>query len=241
MQPSSAKPPPPSGDGTYLRKWQHEYSGGGTIPSSCNPLPSRALKLAMGFLRGRTFRKAIDLGCGNGRNTVYLLDSGVSEVDAIDFSPAAVRLAMERTRLKEYAGRVHISTLSVFPKLPFEDSWFDLALDSYLFCHFMGHQRRDYIEEVHRILSPKGILVLSLFPPDDGYYATLIGAPPLPDPLVVTDPLNGISKQLYTETQLSRLLAPHFSTELMFVTIFPDRVAGTEYQRRVLTGVFGRM
>ena len=45
-------------------------------------------------------KHVLDLGCGNGRNAVYLAEKGC-EVIAIDFSPAALNKAARAARLAD--------------------------------------------------------------------------------------------------------------------------------------------
>jgi SAM-dependent methyltransferase len=55
--------------------------------------------------------KAVDLGCGNGRNAVFLAKSGFS-VDGVDVAPTAIEWAAQRAN--EAGVEVRLHTASVF-------------------------------------------------------------------------------------------------------------------------------
>ena len=64
--------------------WDREYSEACVIPSSSREAPSHALLLFSELLGFRDMKRALDAGCGNGRNSLYLAQFGV-QVEAIDF------------------------------------------------------------------------------------------------------------------------------------------------------------
>src|SRR5260370_19457065 len=65
--------------------WEEEYGHLQVIPSSTRKLPSKALTLFSELLELSNPRRALDAGCGNGRNSVYLAQKGW-QVDAVDTS-----------------------------------------------------------------------------------------------------------------------------------------------------------
>jgi len=112
------------------------------------------------------------------------------------------------------------------------------VLDSYVFCHFLGIERQKYQRSLRVLTRGGGNLIVSVFPPEDGYYG------PMPrvsttEP-VVTDTDNGISKRLYTERELEEYFSPDFRVVYATTLRFEDLVKSKTYLRRVLTVVFRR-
>jgi SAM-dependent methyltransferase len=97
--------------------------------------------------------KAVDLGCGAGNYAIYLAGRGF-EVTGIDFSPAAIRIAKENAEKKDV--KCNFSVADVINELDKVNQTWDFAYDWGLLHHIFPEQRRKYIENVHRILNPKG-------------------------------------------------------------------------------------
>lgn len=105
--------------------------------------------------------RALDLGCGPGRNANYLAARGF-DVDAVDLSPAAVAWAEERARDAPWGGRVRFHCGDVFeptaPRGPY-----DLVHDSGCFHHLPPHRRVSYLALLDEVLTPGGYFGLSCF------------------------------------------------------------------------------
>jgi SAM-dependent methyltransferase len=100
--------------------------------------------------------RALDLGCGPGRNALYLAGKGFT-VDAVDLSSTAIAWAKER------AGDADIRFLcgNAFT-LDLEGSY-DLVYDSGCFHHLPPHRRVTYLDFLDRCLVPGGHLALTCF------------------------------------------------------------------------------
>ncbi|WP_069172853.1 class I SAM-dependent methyltransferase [Streptomyces griseus] len=103
--------------------------------------------------------RALDLGCGPGRNALYLASLGY-EVDAVDLSPGALAWAEERAGEAGAGIRFHCGDAFAedAPAGPY-----DLICDSGCFHHLPPHRRVSYLELVERTLVPGGHLALSCF------------------------------------------------------------------------------
>jgi SAM-dependent methyltransferase len=111
----------------------------------------------MALVEDRAVGRALDLGCGYGRSTVYLAQHGW-EVDGVDFVPQAVQEARERATEAGVANRTRFHTFSV-ADLSFLDGAYDLALD--IGCmHAMSEEELiSYREGLLRLL-PEGAIYL---------------------------------------------------------------------------------
>ena len=108
--------------------------------------------------------RALELGCGHGRNAAFLAGRGC-EVDAVDFSPVAIDRARERLRT---AGlRAGFQCCSVFDA-DIADGAYDLVYDSGCFHHLPPHRRAGYVDLVRRALRNGGAFGLVCFTAEGG-------------------------------------------------------------------------
>jgi len=108
--------------------------------------------------------RAIDLGCGHGRNAIFLAGQGFS-VEGVDYSQAAIDWAAER--VAEAGADVVLRHQSVFD-LELTPGSYDLVYDSGCFHHIPPHRRAGYVELVANALKPGGWFGLTCFRPEGG-------------------------------------------------------------------------
>ncbi|MEE1941040.1 class I SAM-dependent methyltransferase [Streptomyces sp. TRM 70361] len=105
--------------------------------------------------------RALDLGCGPGRNALHLAAAGF-EVDAVDLSPAAIDWARDRAR--EAGAEIGFRCGDAFdpagtgPRGPY-----DLVHDSGCFHHLPPHRRVSHLALLDRVLVPGGHFSLTCF------------------------------------------------------------------------------
>ena len=217
-------------------RWNREYSDKKAIPSSDRDRPSRALLAAQSEIDLQSVDTAIDIGCGNGRNAVFLAEHGI-DVCALDFSENAVRRTKERIEKSSFSGTVSIFVDDVTEGLPFVNDAVDLIVDSYLSCHFFQEPvLESYFAEIRRVLDPSGKFYWAGLGESDEYYQSILQSHPAERTIV--DPLNGIPKRLYDHRMLDVQLPFGNTPELATELIFEDMVAGDSYQRSIVSAVF---
>lgn len=109
-------------------------------------------------------RRVLELGCGNGRNAVYLARQGCT-VDAVDFSARAIGWAQERAASAGVS--VTFQCCSAF-EAAFTPGSYDLVYDSGCFHHVPPHRRKDYVDVVDAALQAGGRYGLVCFRPEGG-------------------------------------------------------------------------
>ncbi|PKL36517.1 hypothetical protein CVV38_01275 [Candidatus Peregrinibacteria bacterium HGW-Peregrinibacteria-1] len=95
--------------------------------------------------------KALDLGCGTGRNIPKILDLGC-EVVAADISETMLKFIGKKFPRIE---KVKTDGLN----MPFADNSFDLVVAMFLIVHLKDPA--DVFREVYRVLKPGGVFLLS--------------------------------------------------------------------------------
>jgi len=105
-------------------------------------------------------KKILDMGCGDGRNIVFLKRCGF-KVYGAEISREIVD-KMKSNLHKQGIDRIKI-TVSTNDDISFSDEYFDYLL-SWNACYYMQNRRNfnAYVKEFARILKPDGYLVLSI-------------------------------------------------------------------------------
>ncbi|MFJ2027843.1 class I SAM-dependent methyltransferase [Streptomyces sp. NPDC087897] len=110
--------------------------------------------------------RALDLGCGPGRNALHLASLGF-DVDAVDLSPAAIGWARERAgKAPAGTGEVRFHRGDAFELTASGAALagpYDLINDSGCFHHLPPHRRISYLALLERCLAPGGHFVLTCF------------------------------------------------------------------------------
>jgi len=109
------------------------------------------------LLRSRKMRRICDMGCGPGRNLVFLAKQGF-EVYGIDISENALERA--RKRANELRLNVQLKKADM-TSVPFPDSFFDAVMCVYAIYHNTLDGMRRTISEVRRILTPGGLVLVT--------------------------------------------------------------------------------
>lgn len=98
--------------------------------------------------------RALDLGCGSGRNAVWLAEQGF-RVTAVDFSEEALRQARKRAaEARVDVAWVHADVLDYAP----DPAAFDLVLVAYM--HLPPGERRSVLAQASSAVSPGGVLLV---------------------------------------------------------------------------------
>ncbi|MGW1591399.1 class I SAM-dependent methyltransferase [Streptomyces sp. NPDC002386] len=105
--------------------------------------------------------RALDLGCGAGRNALHLASHGF-EVDAVDLSPVAIAWAEDRARQAGVDVRFLCGDAFTFPTTELTGPY-DLVVDSGCFHHLPPHRRVSYLALLDRALAIGGHLALTSF------------------------------------------------------------------------------
>jgi SAM-dependent methyltransferase len=154
--------------------WDAEYRSGGHLTLSTKV--SEDLEKFTRFLERESGRSVLnvtssvaDLGCGNGRNIIWLSEHfGVRGV-GFDISGSAI--AQAKKRAVEEKLPLGFETRSIKPPIPLPDASENVVLDM-MTSHFLNaKERMELIEEIYRILKPGGFLFYKTFLLDEDKHA----------------------------------------------------------------------
>ncbi len=95
-------------------------------------------------------------GCGNAHEAKALLDKGFSQITLLDIAPTLVEKVS-----KEFAGNPHIQI--VCQDFFQHQGQYDYIIEQTFFCALNPSLRSNYVQQMHTLLNPKGILSGLLF------------------------------------------------------------------------------
>lgn len=140
----------------HLQYWETMYQTGQYLNCWDYKQPSQELVcfIAAGLipLNGN----CLDLGCGAGNEAVFLAQLGY-QVTGIDFSANAIEIAKEVAKFKN-ANVTWIKGMVTNTSLP--SNSFDYINDRACFHHIIESERKQYANEVYRLLKPAGLILI---------------------------------------------------------------------------------
>ena len=148
----SAAHDPLSGVRDGYDRWARVYD------HDANPLPALEDPLVREALGDVRAREVLDLGCGTGRHTEWLVAAG-ARVTAVDFSQAM----LEQARRKVPATDVRFIVHDLHEPLPLDDASFDAVVSGLVLEHLRDLDA--FFVEAHRVLRPQGRAVVSAMHP----------------------------------------------------------------------------
>ncbi|HEX3684300.1 MAG TPA: class I SAM-dependent methyltransferase [Bryobacteraceae bacterium] len=201
-------------DKAGLGLWEAEYESRG-LPSSFLTEPSGAVRdfvpLALDLGIKPLECVAIDLGCGTGRNSLYLAQHGWT-VYAIDQVASLVDELQIKAQVLGLTPRLQAICGDVCDPWPLADASAGVAVDTFCYKHIMdAEDRATYRRELARVVKPGGLFLLTLASIDDGYYGCLPYRSVHSRMRAIRDPANGIESVLYERTTVEEQFACDFS------------------------------
>lgn len=192
--------------------WNKEYRTAKHLALSDEP--SEDLEKFCRFLErnwGRRFLNvtalALDLGCGNGRNLIFLARTYGMRGVGYDISDEAVRQAERASEGLPIAYR----TRSIEGALDLPDGSATLALDM-MTSHFLRQTARTVLrDEILRVLKPGGWLFFKSFCAEGDLHARrLLREHPADEPDSYLHPEIAVLEHVWTEKTLRGFFEPHF-------------------------------
>lgn len=134
----------------------------------------------------------IDLGCGNGVDTIFLANRNISCISC-DFSETALLL------LKQKYAKATTEYVDISKKLPFKDCYSNLVIADLSLHYFDFKTTEKIITEIKRILTPEGVLLCRVNSTDEYKNS--------PDDVKIEDNyylINGCYKRFFAKKDIER-------------------------------------
>lgn len=126
-------------------------------------LPTTGVKSLPQDDAGENARRALDLGCGTGTNSIYLTRAGF-QVVGVDFSPRAIAAARTKARVANIAADFYTGDVTRLDALGIRGS-FDFVLDIGCFHSVDPARWPNYATEIARRTQPGALFMLYAFGP----------------------------------------------------------------------------
>lgn len=110
----------------------------------------------------------LDLGCGNGANTAYLLERGYS-VLSCDISTQALK------NIEDNIQKSKTVCFDMTKHFPFQDNSYSVVIADLCIQYFCEEDTFHIVNEIKRILKPNGILLARVARTDDYDYGAGVG------------------------------------------------------------------
>jgi cyclopropane fatty-acyl-phospholipid synthase-like methyltransferase len=108
------------------------------------------------FIETHPAGRALDVGCGTGTNVVTLARAGW-QVTGVDFAPTAISIAKRKINKAHVKATVQVNDAT---KLNGISGLFDLAFDLGCFHTIPRSLRRDYLDQLDRVLASDGFWLM---------------------------------------------------------------------------------
>jgi SAM-dependent methyltransferase len=159
--------------------------------------------------RRRKVRRVLDLGCGNGRHVVFLARAGFA-VAGLDISISGLRLTQQW--LAQEGLRADLALADFRAPLPLESGAFDALLSTQVIHHARLAEVRQAIAEIHRLLAPGGLAVISVAARKDEGLPYIEGEPGTFIPQ--SGPERGLPHHLFSPQELEAELSAFVVLEI---------------------------
>ncbi|MGZ6192629.1 MAG: class I SAM-dependent methyltransferase [Syntrophales bacterium] len=142
-----------------LRHWQEAFLRN---PDMFGALPSDPARTAAEMFKKEGKAVILELGGGQGRDTVFFARSGF-HVTVLDYSESAVGAIAGKARKLGLAGRITAIQHDVRVALPFADESMDGCYSHMLYCMALTTAELEFLSrQVRRVLRPKGLHIYTV-------------------------------------------------------------------------------
>ncbi|MFH1916175.1 MAG: class I SAM-dependent methyltransferase [Nanoarchaeota archaeon] len=140
--------------------WEPVYKKEGDLYKDVIPKIKKYAKI----FKKNKYKIILDLGCGTGRNTIFLAQQDFS-VYALDASKTGV--AITKKKAQELGLKNIKYKVADMRKTSYPDNYFDAVVCIFVLSHGLLKDNEDAVNEIYRILKPKGMLVTEFMSVED--------------------------------------------------------------------------
>jgi SAM-dependent methyltransferase len=184
--------------------------------------------------------RLLDIGCGNGRNSLALAKLGF-DVYGFDGITQAILDARQRTQELNLSHTTHFQVADISMHWPYENSFFHFALDINTFASLSEPERVSYLGEIQRVLQPEALFFLFSYTIHDQYYAQFLSsvdAERLETGTKIVCMDDGIERILYTEDELLKIFQEGFIIKHKQTVVRYSKMFNVYYKRHFSALIF---
>ena len=164
--------PSPHSDKVLNRQRQHWETTYLKNPDKFGVQASEPARHAAGFFKENVVATILELGAGQGRDTLYFAQFGF-QVYTLDYSEQAASGITERAAAAGLAHSITAGCHDIRTRLPFDDATFDACYSHMLYCMALSTAELEFLSsEVWRVLKPGGLQIYTVRHTNDAHYGT---------------------------------------------------------------------
>ncbi|MBC7107242.1 MAG: class I SAM-dependent methyltransferase [Methanomassiliicoccales archaeon] len=139
-------------------------------PDYFGETPSEFARRALSFFKEKGAKKIIELGCGEGRDTIMFLKEGF-EVIAFDYSPVAIEHLMQKAKSNQLSESLTAMIHDARDGIPLTDECVDGIFSHMFFTMQLTEKELDFIfQECLRVMKAGGFNIYSVRNIHDPHY-----------------------------------------------------------------------
>jgi len=154
-------------DDRQRHHWDESFAAD---PEFFGTAPSYAARQALSCFQKEGAKRILDLGSGQGRDALFFARHGL-DVVCLDYSQTAIDRLRSKAASEGLKDRVEAVTRDLRLPLPFEDGSVEGCYSHMLYCmDFTYAQIETLTGEIHRVLKPGGLNILTVRQTGDPLY-----------------------------------------------------------------------
>lgn len=139
-------------------------------PEMFGDSPSLCAKGAARLFAEEDRTEILELGCGQGRDTLFFLKEGF-HMTVADYAPAGLQALKQKTDALGFTSNICFTLHDLRKPLPFPDQSFDACYSHMLFCMALKEEELGFLsEEIRRVLKPGGLNIYTVRHKGDAHY-----------------------------------------------------------------------
>lgn len=185
--------------------WNEEHKKPSVLLQMDSNEASSGVKKFWQFLneQNRDRWKGIEVGCGKGRNTIWLSKVPGVQMFGFDFSEAAIDEARKRAR--DASSPALFFEMDATEKWNFPDNDFDFVIDCFATTDIESAEGRAFaVSEMRRVLKPDGFLLAYLLSTEDQFHKEMVQKSPVQEINAFRHP-TGKFEKIFDEEELKKV------------------------------------
>jgi SAM-dependent methyltransferase len=131
---------------------------------------SWAAQKALAVFQAEGHRKVLELGAGQGRDSLFFAKNGLS-VTALDYSETAIKTIIAKASGMGLSSLINAVCHDIRQPFPYPDNYFDACYSHMLYCMALTKTELEFLsQEVLRVLKPNGLNIYTVRNQKDKHY-----------------------------------------------------------------------
>lgn len=191
---------------TQKKIWEEEHKKPYILKQMDSGNPSSGVVRFWDWLKNKKHHKkikGIEMGCGKGRNVIWLAKQGI-EMTGFDFSKNAIKESISRAEKEKVATKFIMH--DAIKKWPFKSNSFDLGIDCFVTTDIETIGGRKFaVNELIRVVRPGGLILVYVLSINDEYHKEMIRKSPSDEENAFLNPISGKFEKTFDRLELLNL------------------------------------